>query len=78
VSNGQRYLAAKTILCGAAGKPALMTCTRKVERKIEKDFLPLYQQWEEGALGDQAFFKWYDQIAKQWIKNYYSEFAPYL
>ena len=78
VSNGNRYLAAKTVLCGAAGKPALLTCTRKVERKIEKDFLPLYQQWAEGALSDQAFFKWYDQIAKQWIKNYYSEFEPYL
>ena len=78
VSNGQRYLAAKTILSGTSGKPALLTCTRKVEKNIEKDFLPLYQQWEEGALSDQAFFKWYDQIAKQWLKKYYSEFAPYL
>ena len=78
VSNGKRYVAAKTILCGTTDKPALLTCTRKVERKIVKDFLPLYKQWEEGALGDQAFFKWYDQLAKQWIKNYYSEFAPYL
>ena len=78
VSNGQRYLAAKTILLGTSGKPALLTCTRKVERNIEQDFLPLYQQWEEGALSDQAFFKWYDQIAKQWLKNYYSDFAPYL
>jgi hypothetical protein len=78
VSNGNRYLAIKTVLCGKDGKPALLGCTRNVERKIEKDFLPLYHQWEEGALSDQAFFKWYDQIAKQWLKNYYSEFAPYL
>ena len=78
VSNGNRYLAIKTVLCGKDGKPALLGCTRNVERKIEKDFLPLYHQWEEGALSDQAFFKWYDQIAKQWLKKYYSEFAPYL
>lgn len=78
VSNGKRYVAAKTVLCGTAGKPALLSCTRKVESKIEEDFLPLYQQWEEGALSDQAFFIWYEQIAKQWLKTYYSEFAPYL
>ena len=57
-------------LRGAEGKPALLDCTREVEQKILDDFLPLYAQWVEGALSDQAFFRLYDQAAKQWIKKY--------
>jgi hypothetical protein len=49
----------------------------KVESKIQDTFYPLYLQWEEGALSDQAFFKWYDQIANQWMKQYHVAFAPY-
>ena len=77
ISNGKRYVALQTILVGTDGKPALMTCTNDVETQIQSDFSPLYLQWENGALTDQAFYKWYDQAAKQWMKYYYSAFAPY-
>jgi hypothetical protein len=77
ISNGKRYVALQTILVGNENKPALMTCTNDVETKIQSDFLPLYQQWVEGALSDQVFFKWYYQIANQWMKQYRAAFAPY-
>ena len=78
ISNGKKYVNTQNILRGAEGKPALLDCTREVEEKILKDFMPLYEQWTEGALSDQVFFKWYDQSAKQWIKKYDATFAPYL
>jgi hypothetical protein len=78
ISNGNRYVALRTILVGTEGKPALLSCTNEVEKKIQDDFLPLYQQWIDGALTDQSFFKWYNQAAKLWLKQYYFAFAPYL
>lgn len=78
ISNGNKYVSMQNILRGAEGKPALLDCTREVEQKILGDFLPLYAQWVEGALSDQAFFRLYDQVAKQWIKKYDATFAPYL
>ena len=78
ISNGNKDVSTQNILRGAEGKPALLDCTREVEQKILGDFLPLYAQWVEGALSDQAFFRLYDQIAKQWIKKYDATFAPYL
>ena len=78
ISNGNRYVALRTILVGIEGKPALLSCTNEVEKKIQDDFLPLYQQWIDGALTDQSFFKWYNQAAKLWLKQYYFAFAPYL
>ena len=77
ISNGKRYVALQTILVGNEDKPALMTCTNDVETKIQSDFLPLYQQWEKGALSDQIFFKWYDRVANQWMRYYNKAFAPY-
>lgn len=78
ISSGKRYVALQTILVGNENKPALVTCVNDVETMIQTDFLPLYQQWISGALADQAFFKWYDQIAKQWMEQYYESFAPYI
>ena len=78
ISNGNKYVSTQNILRGAEGRPALLDCTREVEQKIEKDFRPLYEQWVSGAMSDQAFFRLYDQIAKQWIKKYDAVFAPYL
>lgn len=78
ISNGNKYINLQNILRGAEGNPALIDCVQEVEKKIAKDFLPLYQQWVDGALTDQVFFKWYDQIAKQWMKKYDAVFAPYL
>ena len=78
ISNGNKYVSTQNILRGAEGKPALLDCTREVEQKILGDFLPLYAQWTSGAMSDQAFFRLYDQIAKQWIKKYDATFAPYL
>ncbi len=78
ISNGNKYVSTQNILRGAEGRPALLDCTREVEQKIEKDFRPLYEQWTSGAMSDQAFFRLYDQIAKQWIKKYDAVFAPYL
>lgn len=78
ISNGNKYVSTQNILRGTEGKPALIDCSQQVEKKIVKDFVPLYQQWVEGALTDQAFFKLYDQIAKQWMKKYDATFAPYL
>lgn len=77
ISNGNRYIATRTILQGVEGKASLLACVNKVESKIQDKFYPLYLQWEEGALSDQAFFKWYDQIANQWMKQYHVAFAPY-
>ena len=78
ISNGNKYVSTQNILRGAEGRPALLDCTREVEQKIEKDFRPLYEQWVSGAMSDQAFFRLYDQISKQWIKKYDAVFAPYL
>lgn len=78
ISNGKRYVNLQNVFVGAEDKPAMLSCVDKVESEIQKDFLPLYQQWTEGALPDQTFFKWYEQIAKKWIKDYYSVFAPWL
>ena len=78
ISNGNKYVSTQTILRGAEGKPALIDCAQEVEQKIVKDFIPLYEQWTQGALSDQVFFKWYDLAAKQWIKKYDAVFAPYL
>ena len=78
LSNGKRYVATQTILSGIDGKPSLLSCTKNVETKIQNDFLPLYQQWEDGALTNQVFFKWYEQMSKQWFKHYNIVFAPYL
>ena len=78
ISNGNKYVSIQTILSGAEGKPALIDCAQEVEKKIVKDFMPLYDQWTKSALSDQVFFKWYDQTAKQWIKKYDTVFAPYL
>jgi hypothetical protein len=78
ISNGKKYVSMQNILRGADGKPSLINCSQEVEQKIVKDFVPLYQQWVEGALTDQAFFKLYDQMAKQWMKKYDAVFAPYL
>ena len=78
ISNGNKYVSIQTILSGAEGKPALIDCAQEVEKKIVKDFMPLYDQWTKSALSDQVFFKWYDQAAKQWIKKYDAVFAPYL
>ena len=75
ISNGKRYVALQTILVGTDENPALLNCTNEVENKIQSDFLPLYQQWVEGALTDQIFYKWYEQAAKRWLKYYYSVFA---
>ena len=78
ISNGKRYVALRTILVGNENKPALMTSTNNVETKIQSDFLPLYQQWVEGNLDDKTFYKWYQQSSKNWMKYYYSAFAPYI
>ena len=78
ISNGKRYVALQTILVGNENKPALMTSTNNVETKIQSDFLPLYQQWVEGNLDDKTFYKWYQQSSKNWMKDYYSAFAPYI
>jgi hypothetical protein len=78
ISNGKRYVALQTILVGNENKPALMTSTNNVETKIQSDFLPLYQQWAEGNLDDKTFYKWYQQSSKNWMKYYYSAFAPYI
>ena len=78
ISNGNKYVSIQTILSGAEGKPALIDCAQEVEKKIVKDFMPLYDQWTKSALSDQVFFKWYDQTAKQWIIKYDAVFAPYL
>lgn len=78
ISNGKRYICLQNVLIGTANKPAILSCTNKVESKIQKDFLPLYQQWTEGALPDQSFYKWYEQITKQWMKDYCSAFNPWL
>ena len=78
ISNGKRYVALRTILVGNENKPALMTSTNNVETKIQSDFLPLYQQWVEGNLNDKTFYKWYQQSSKNWMKYYYSAFAPYI
>ena len=78
ISNGKRYVALQTILVGNENKPALMTSTNNVETKIQSDFLPLYQQWVEGNLDDKTFYKWYQQSSKNWMKYYYSAFAPYI
>ena len=78
ISNGKRYVALQTILVGNENKPALMTSTNNVETKIQSDFLPLYQQWVEGNLDDKTFYKWYQQSSKNWMKDYYSAYAPYI
>lgn len=78
ISNGKRYLNTQVVLRGVEGKPSLLSCTHKVEQQILDDFIPLYQQWTEGALSDQVFFKLYDQIAKKWMKTYNASFKPYL
>ena len=78
ISNGKRYICLQNVLIGTANKPAILSCTNKVESKIQQDFLPLYQQWTEGALPDQSFYKWYEQITKQWMKDYCSAFNPWL
>jgi hypothetical protein len=78
ISNGKRYICLQNVLIGTANKPAILSCTNKVESKIQQDFLPLYQQWAEGALPDQSFYKWYEQITKQWMKDYCSAFNPWL
>ena len=78
ISNGKRYVALQTILVGNENKPALMTCTNDVETKIQSDFLPLYQQWVEGNIDDKIFYKWYQQSSKNWMKDYYSAYAPYI
>ena len=78
ISNGKRYLNTQVVLRGVEGKPSLLSCTHNVEQQILDDFIPLYQQWTEGALSDQVFFKLYDQIAKKWMKTYNSTFKPYL
>ena len=77
ISNGKRYIALQTILVGNENKPSLMTCTNNVEAKIQSDFLPLYQQWVEGLMNDVTFYKCYQQSSKNWMKYYYSAFAPY-
>jgi len=78
ISNGKRYLNTQVVLQGVDGKPSLLDCTHKVEKQIEDDFRPLYQQWEEGTLSDQVFFKFYDQLTKKWMKTYITTFKPYL
>lgn len=78
ISNGKRYLNTQVVLQGIEGKPSLLDCTNKVEQQILADFLPLYEQWNEGALSNQAFFKLYDVAAKKWLKTYTTTFAPYL
>lgn len=78
ISNGKRYLNTQVVLQGIEGKPSLLDCTNKVEQQILADFLPLYEQWNEGALSNQAFFKLYDVAAKKWLKTYTTIFAPYL
>ena len=77
ISNGKRYIALQTILVGNENKPSLMTCTNNVEAKIQSEFLPLYQQWVEGLMNDVIFYKCYQQSSKNWMKYYYSAFAPY-
>ena len=78
ISNGKRYLNTQVVLQGLDGKPSLLTCTEKVEKQILADFTPLYEQWTEGALSDQAFFKLYEVAAKKWLKYYNIAFTPYL
>ena len=78
ISNGKRYLNTQVVLQGVDGKPSLLTCTEKVEKQILADFTPLYEQWTEGALSDQAFFKLYEVAAKKWLKYYHIAFTPYL
>ena len=74
ISNGKRYVALQNILVGKDENPALLHCVKDVENKIQSDFIPLYQQWVDGALTDDKFFKWYEQAAKKWLKYYYSAF----
>ena len=70
----QTQVVRSALSTGGRGK----TCTEKVEKQILADFTPLYEQWTEGALSDQAFFKLYEVAAKKWLKYYHIAFAPYL
>lgn len=78
ISNGKRYVNMQHILRGKEDAPSLLACTEQVEKRIEEEFTPLYQQWLNGKITDKAFLKAYDAMAKKWVQTYRSSFAPYL
>lgn len=78
ISNGKRYLSTEHIFRGANGQPSLLDCTRQIEEEIADAFLPLYQQWVEGALSTDVFYKWYNQLTPRWFTNYKNSFQYYL
>jgi hypothetical protein len=78
ISNGSRYVSTQHILRGTATAPSLISCTQNVEKQIEEQFYPLYQQWTAGKINDQQFLQAYDEMAKKWLQSYRSSFAAYL
>ena len=78
ISNGSRYVSTQHILRGTATAPSLISCTQNVEKQIEEQFCPLYQQWTAGKINDQQFLQAYDEMAKKWLQSYRSSFAAYL
>ena len=65
ISNGSRYVSTQHILRGTATAPSLISCTQNVEKQIEEQFCPLYQQWTAGKINDQQFLQAYDEMAKK-------------
>lgn len=78
ISNGKRYVNLQHILRGIDSNPAMLTCTKQVEEHIEKEFVPLYQQWLKGEIDDKDFLQSYDDMAKKWMQIYRNSFAPFI
>jgi dipeptidase len=78
ISNGNRYIALRNILCDQPHAPSLLSCVHSVERSILTAFEPLYAAWCRGEISDKEFYQQYQQCVSVWFEQYKETFANYI
>lgn len=78
VSNGSKYVDLAAVIKGEDGRPSLLSCCQKTDKSIENEFNPLFYQWVNGSISDKDFYKRYDMMNSDFIKDYLSNFFIFI
>ena len=76
-SNGKRYLYIGAVQNGTEGRASLKQCAYDAEKGINKMFYSIYNQWIEGMMQDDAFYKEYVKQLPDYWKEYVTAFGGY-
>ena len=78
VSNGSKYVDLAAVIKGENGRPSLLSCCQKTEQLIDSEFNPLFDQWVNGNMSDKEFYKSYDKMNSDFLKDYLSNFSNFI